>query len=633
MCGICGTYSIESGKPAERTEIERMCQTIYHRGPDDNGIYIHDNVGLGIRRLSIIDVAGGKQPISNEDGSIWIVFNGEIYNHQELRKLLIGKGHCFSTNSDTESVLHLYEEKGLEFVDELNGMFAVAIWDCRQKRLVIARDRLGIKPLFYAHHNGQFAFASEMKAIIQDNAFQREIDDDAVAAYFTLSYIPAPLTIFSGIRKLLPGHLIIVQDGKVDFRKYWDIEFRADRSKKESQFIEETMVLLQESVDIRLMSDVPIGAFLSGGIDSSTIVALMSNRSYDKVNTFCAGFGGETDGYLDERKYAKMVAHRYSTNHREYEVSPEPGGILEEIVRAFDEPFADDSTIPSYYVYKMAKENVTVALSGLGGDEAFSGYERYLGFKIRDIYNRIPLSIRRNTIQRIVQALPERPDGHYTINHMKRFVRSADLPADQCYFGFISIIDDPSILFANPDRYIQPIQAVQDLILSYFNAPKDVDDLNRVFYCDTKTYLPEDILAATDRISMHHSLEVRVPFLDHRLMELAATIPPEMKMNWFQKKYLLKKAVRELLPNDVLRHRKQGFVGPMTQWIRKDLKPFVFETLSESELEKHGILNSTIVDTILEEHFRGKEIHDTLIWSLVVFQIWYRLYIEGNAAI
>lgn len=394
------------------------------------------------------------------------------------------------------------------------------------------------------------------------------------------------------------------------------------------------MDLFQESVQAHLVSDVPLGAFLSGGIDSSAVVAMMSGNGTGKVNTFSIGFGGDTGGYLDERSYARMVAQRYGTNHHEYEVMPDPRGIVEKIVRSFDEPFADDSAIPSYYVCKIARENVTVALSGLGGDEAFAGYERYLGYRLRSMYNRLPRFVRQNLIRKLVEGLPERSDGHYTINHMKRFVRSSASSADTAYFGYISRLN-PSLggaFFADAERFATHHESCRELVLSYFNSPNvhdTQDSLNRVLYCDIKTYLPDDILTVTDRMSMYHSLEVRVPYVDHRVLEFCATIPPEMKLKWFKKKYLLKKAIAPLLPKEVINHRKQGFVGPMTRWLQTDLKPYVLETLDEKNLRKHGLFNSLTIKRIVDEHLSGKEIHDALIWSLVIFQKWFDMYCGG----
>lgn len=631
MCGVFGIV----GENVKTFPLKSSVDALRHRGPDDSGSFYEDNIFLGFRRLSIIDLKGGAQPIFNEDRSKCIIFNGEIYNFLQLRDDLLTKGHRFSTRSDTETILHAYEEWGEECVKYLRGMFAFAIWDSKAKRLFLARDRLGIKPLFYAEYKGRLYFASEMKAILANQEFPRDMDEAAFTSYFTLSYIPAPLTIYTGIRKLLPGHTLTWENGQISIRKYWDLYFEPDRGKDEKHFIEGFMDLLQDSVKIRLMSEVPLGAFLSGGIDSSAVVALMSKFTTNSVNTFCIGFSGNTGGYLDERKYAQMVAERYATNHREYKVLPEPEGMIEKIVRAFDEPFADDSTIPSYYVCKIARENVTVALSGLGGDEAFAGYERYLGFKLRDIYGRIPLFIREKLIRNLIGGLPERSDGHYTINHMKRFVRSGSLSPDLCYMNYISILSSnlKSTLFSDPGRFNKHFESCNDLILGYFNSsdiPAEKDSLNRVLYCDLKTYLPEDILAVTDRMSMHHSLEVRVPFVDHKFLEFCATIPPEMKLKWFQKKYLLKKATRDLLPKEVISHRKQGFVGPMAQWLKNDLKSYTLETLSEKNLKKHDLLNCKTIQRILDQHFSGREIHDTLIWSILVFQKWYDLYIDNR---
>jgi asparagine synthase (glutamine-hydrolysing) len=585
MCGIFGIVA----PGVKQGYLERSTSTLTHRGPDDTGYHLDEHIGLGHRRLSIIDVAGGRQPIYNEDRSKVIVFNGEIFNHLEIREKLISQGHRFSTLSDTETILHAYEEHGEECVHLLRGMFAFAIWDLRNRSLFLVRDRLGIKPLFYSHLNGRFSFASEMKAILADDRVPREIDELALTAYFNLSYIPGELTIYSSIRKLLPGHALTFKDGSVRVKKYWDLHFSPDYSKNEKYFTTRFMDLLQEAVRIRLMSEVPLGAFLSGGVDSSTIVALMSRVSVDPVNTFCMGFGGDVGGYLDERGYARQVAERYGTRHREYEVLPKAEGLVETIVRSFDEPFADDSAIPSYFVCKVARENVTVALSGLGGDEVFAGYERHLGFALSSKYQALPSLLRNSIIRPLVERLPERSDGHYTVNHMKRFVRSAGLPPGERYFGFLTKLS-PVLrngFFQNSRRSGEHFDACRELFLRHFsseNVEASADSLDRALYCDLKTYLPEDILAVTDRMSMHHALEVRVPFLDHVFLEFCATIPPEMKLKGLRKKHLLKTAVRPYLPKEVIDHRKQGFTAPMTRWLKNELKPYVLDMLSEKNL-------------------------------------------------
>lgn len=631
MCGIFGIV----GSNIDEAYLKKATDLMAHRGPNDSGFFMGDGVGLGHRRLSIIDLGGGQQPMYNEDGSLCIVFNGEIYNFPALHNDLVAKNHRFKTRSDTETILHAYEEWGEHCVDYLRGMFAFAIWDKKTRKLFAARDRFGIKPLFYAEHGSTLYFASEMKAILADRSIRRDMDDVALASYFCLSYIPDSMTIFRSIRKLLPAHVLIWQDGRVRVRKYWNIEYFPDRGKSEDYFVKRFVELFHESIRIHLISDVPLGAFLSGGIDSSAVVATMSKVTKSPVNTFCMGFGGEAGGYLDERVYARMVAERYRTNHKEYEVLPEPEGLLEKIVRSFDEPFADDSTIPTYFVCKIARENVTVAESGLGGDEAFAGYERYLGFRARALYRRLPHFLRERVIRRFVDGLSERSDGHYTVNHMKRFVRSSSQDDGNAYYGYLTRLN-PGIqasFFNDTTRFSKYLDAPRELILDYFKsvpAEDERDALNRVFYCDLKTYLPEDILAVTDRMSMYHALEVRVPFLDHPLMEFCATIPPEMKMKWFTKKYLLKKAVRGILPSGVIDHRKQGFVGPMAQWLKKDLRPFTLNVLSKKNLERHGLFNRGTIQRVLDEHYSGTEIHDTLIWSLLIFQTWYNLYIENE---
>ncbi|MGH8542286.1 MAG: asparagine synthase (glutamine-hydrolyzing) [Gammaproteobacteria bacterium] len=632
MCGIVGIY-LKSGELSDdlKNRVTRMASCLAHRGPDDQGIYINGGVALGHRRLSIIDLSTGHQPMFNEDGSLCIVFNGEIYNFVEIKAELVAKGHRFSTNSDTETIVHAYEEWGKSCVLKLRGMFAFSIWDSEKKALFLARDRLGKKPLFYTQYGGEFVFASEMKSILIDPEFDRSIDEEALAAYFLLSYIPAPLTIFRNIRKLPAGYTLTVLDGRITIDQYWDVYFDPDTHKSESQFIHDFSDLLEESVKMRLISDVPLGAFLSGGIDSSTVVALMTQTSQEPVKTFTIGFGGTTGSFDDERPYARLVAKQYKTEHREYEVLPNVESLLDGIVTSFDEPFADDSTVPSYYVCKMARENVTVALSGLGGDETFAGYERYLGFKLSLLYNKIPSLIRERLILKFLERIPETASGSHRINHIKRFVRSSSGDHARRYLGFVSKLPEryKGVFFSyNGKRFQDALRTAEQRFIDTFNAGNAEHPLNKVFYCDIKTYLPEDILACTDRISMWNSLEVRSPFVDHKLVEYCAAIPPDIKMKWFQKKYLLKKGVSPLLPAEVLNHRKQGFVGPMTKWLQTDLKPVTLRRLSRDNLSKHGLFNQKTIDTILDDHFSRKEINDTLIWSLLIFQTWFDLYVN-----
>ncbi len=630
MCGIAGIYSYHKvDKEILQDTIIRMTCCLRHRGPDDSGYHIESNVALGHRRLSIIDLQSGHQPLYNEDKSACIVFNGEIYNYRQIRRELIGTGHRFSSNSDTETILHAYEEWGVDCLKQLRGMFAFCIWDRREQTLFLVRDRLGKKPLFFRQADEKFLFASEMKSILQDAEFKRSLNTEAMVSYFVFSYIPAPLTVYEGIQKLPAGHYALVRDGRVTIHKYWDLYFEPDTKKSEKDFEQEFMKLLEESVKIRLMSEVPLGAFLSGGVDSSTVVSLMSRKSNSPVKTFTIGFGGNTGGYADERKYAKLVAEKYKTVYREHEVMPDAARLIETIVKSFDEPFADDSTIPSYYVCKMARKHVTVALSGLGGDEAFGGYERYLGFRLGQLYSRVPHVIREAVIRRLVENMPESSSGSYSVNHVKRFIRSSSENSAERYFGFVSKLSNgyrKTFFTDNGRRIPEAYASVTQNYQKIFNAENARDPLNKVFYYDVKTYLPEDILACTDRMSMHHSLEVRTPFVDHKLLEFCATIPPELKLKRFRKKYLLKRAVSGLLPPPILSHKKQGFVGPMTKWLQTDLKAATSSMLSGENLAKHGIFDPKTVKTILDDHYEGREINDTLIWSLLVFQAWFQLY-------
>jgi asparagine synthase (glutamine-hydrolysing) len=633
VCGIAGVFSTGGRAGDLRPLVERMTHAVAHRGPDDSGYHVDATCALGHRRLSIIDLKSGHQPMYNEDRSVCVVFNGEIYNFQHVRTRLLALGHVFRTNSDTETIVHAYEAWGERCVDEFRGMFAFAVRDLRNNSLFLARDRFGKKPLFYASYGGRFVFASEMKSILADPAFDRSIDEEAVASYFTFSYIPAPLTIFRHIRKLLPGHVMTVTSEGVCERKYWDLSFVPERQRSESDVIEEFRHRFAEAVSMRLISEVPLGAFLSGGVDSSAVVAFMARATPEPVNTFTIGFP-RVEGFEDEREYARLVAARYGTSHREREVRPELTGLVETIVRSFDEPFADDSMIPTYFVCKIARENVTVALSGLGGDEAFCGYERYLGFRLSHWYNRIPGPVRSNGIAPLVDLLPEFSWGGSRVNHVKRFVRSAVEDEGRRYCGFVRKLGSrygDTLFAANGHSFDVARGAAEHRLVEHYRSANAEDPLDRAFYCDVKTYLTDDILALTDRLSMCHSLEVRVPFLDHDLFEFSARIPSEMKLRWLRKKYLLKKALRDLLPAPILTHKKQGFVGPMPQWLRGELKAFVHDMLSPRNLGRHDIFDAGTVARILDDHFDGRETNDTLIWSLVVFQVWYDLYLDAGA--
>jgi len=630
MCGIVGIIN-KSNKPVNENDIKKMCSTIIHRGPDDEGVFVNDAIGIGMRRLNIIDLQTGRQPIHNEDKSVWVVFNGEIYNFKELREYLIKKGHRFYTRSDTEVIIHMYEQEGEKCLQKFNGMFAFAIYDLRKNKIFIARDRLGIKPLFYYENNDKILFASEIKAMLIFDSLKREINWRAFNAFFTLSYIPSPMTIFKGIFKLDPGHYMVVKNKKIKIKKYWDICFEPKTDMNEKKIAERFLELFEDSVRMRMMSDVPLGAFLSGGIDSSAVVAMMS-RYNGSVETLSIGFGGDIGAYDDERKYARSVSEKYRTIHREYEIKPSDfdSSLIEKIVRAFDEPFADHGVIPNYFVCKMAKENMTVALSGLGGDENFSGYPRYLGFYLGELYNKfIPEILRAKIFPRIVESLPESRGGEVTINWIKRFIRSGGLPDAERYLNYVNLLSSyPSnTLFSKDVRKIIENQNYSLDYLSKYHTENAQISMDKVYYTDIKTYLPDDILALTDRISMLHSLEVRVPFLDHRLMEFCATIPHQLKMKYFQPKYFLKQATSHLLPKEVIKHKKQGFVAPMSLWLNNELRDYAHDVLLSKPKAPEFFDNKAIAE-VLRQHFNGEQLNTSKIWALLIFKIWYGIYVN-----
>jgi asparagine synthase (glutamine-hydrolysing) len=626
MCGICGIFNYGSHEPVSLEQLQAMNDTLRHRGPNDEGRYTDVDLGLAMRRLSIIDIGGGKQPIHNEDRTIWIVFNGEIFNYPKLKRYLEGKGHTFYTRSDTETIVHLYEEHGDDCVNYLRGMFAFALWDGPSRSLLLARDRVGIKPLFYCDTGkGELLFSSEPKALLASPKVSRDMDLQGLDAYFAYGYIPAPLSIYRSIRKLPAGHVMKIRRSDSSIRKYWDLYFRPERGKPESYFVGKFEEIFSEAVKMRLISEVPLGAFLSGGIDSGLVVAYMAEAMNDRLHTFSVGFSGNVGGYLDERPYARMVAERYRCEHRELLLEPRVETILDDIVESFDEPFADDSVIPSYYICETSSRDLTVALTGLGGDELFAGYERHLGFRISLLYDYLPSALSKGILAPIIEVLPELKNGHYTVNHLKRFVRASHLPLPERYARYMTML--------NPDeraRLYQPdiaeaidYRATEELMTAYFRADDNaLDPLDKMFYQDIKTYLPEDILTLTDRIGMRHSMELRVPFTDHVLIEMCATIPAEMKMKRMQKKALLKSIAAAKLPRPVLAHRKQGFASPMAQWLKTDLKSCSDDLLLSETKNNSDILRKSEIREMIADHMRGRELNDKRIFALIMFQKW-----------
>jgi len=624
MCGIAGIIDISRSEKIKESDICGMCDAIIHRGPDDYGTYVDRHTGIGMRRLSIIDVKGGHQPLSNEDDTVWIVFNGEIYNHSELRDLLLSKGHKFTTKTDTETIVHLYEQYGIECVKHLRGMFAFIIWDARNERYFVARDRLGIKPCFWSQNGSKIAIGSEIKALLTLPWIKRSIDWNGFDAFFTYTYIPSPLTIYNDIKKLPPAHYLLVENGKLEIKRYWDLSFADKLELPEAKIEEDFLSLLHESVNIRLMSEVPLGAFLSGGIDSGLIVALMS-KDFTGHKTFTVNFEGSKGDFLDERPFALEIAEKYACQHHEVGVLPRIEEAIEAAIFSFDEPFADDGLIPTHHICKACKNDLTVILTGLGGDENFAGYERHLGFWLSRFTDQIPGLIWSNILTPVINLFKEQKNGHYRINHLKRFIAAGNLPPAERYQGYIRTMapEKRRRLYHNDIAEKVDFEYVEWLGRAHFERLDHGDHFDRALYQDLCMYLPDDILALSDRVGMYHSLELRVPFVDHKLVEFCAKLPSKLKIRNGKKKYLLKKAGKRLLPNSVISHRKQGFCSPMSSWLSGDLLKTVENKLSDDEISKDNIFNKSTVRELISSHYERNQMNDKLIFSLMLFQDWY----------
>jgi asparagine synthase (glutamine-hydrolysing) len=593
-----------------------MAQPIINRGPDDEGFHLEDNVGLGFRRLSIIDLDTGHQPLANEDDRIWIVFNGEIYNYQELRQHLLAKGHRFKTQTDTETIVHLYEEYGAQCVKHLRGMFAFAIWDGREKKLFCARDRFGIKPFFYYLDEQKFVFASEIKSVLAGGKIDRELSLEGLDHYLAFGYSAADGTIFKHIKKLEPGYTVEIQAGKKPvFRKYWEIRYEPDFSKSEREWCELIEQKLSESVKMHLMSDVPLGAFLSGGIDSSAVVGLMAKHSDQPVKTFSIGF---KEAGFNELPYAREVAKMYNTEHHERIVEPESVSLLSQLVNTYNEPFADASAIPTYYVSRFAREFVTVTLSGDGGDELFAGYTKYP--KIRNIhaYNFMPDQFNRHFWGTIHRVLPGGAAGKgmtYYLSQAKKTLAA--------YFSVWHISEREKMY--RPGIWEQlsnhPAESARAGIIGEFAT---TDPIFRVQQMDMRTFMVDDVLTKVDRVSMQNSLEVRVPLLDHEFAELSFRIPSDLKLRGNEQKYILKKAVAGYLPDSVLNHKKQGFALPLKVWFKDDLKEYVNDRLVHTQGPLYDYLDPKFVAKIIGHHHNGMRDFSHRIWTLLFLDEWLK---------
>jgi asparagine synthase (glutamine-hydrolysing) len=621
MCGIAGIVSL-NGRPVSLEELRSMCAAMIHRGPNDEGFYLGTDAGLGMRRLSIIDLETGRQPVRNEDGSVWVVLNGEIYNFRELRQELTKRGHSFYTETDTETIVHLYEEYGPRCVHRLRGMFAFALWDESLKKLLLARDRLGIKPLYYAEIGGRLAFASELKALIQLSEIERILNWRSINHLFTFLTTPRSESIIQGVHKLEPGHFLIASPGQGlrTIERYWDLNFEPDYGRTEEYFAERLRELLEESVGLHLVSDVPLGAFLSGGIDSSSVVATMARLTSSPVKTFSIGFA---EGDYNELKYARRVAKRYGTDHCELILDPNVLEIIEDLAWHLDEPFGDSSALPTYMVSRLASEHVTVVLSGDGGDELFAGYDKYL-VEERERRHRFLPAPARGLMGAVSRLWPEGMRGYNRLRHFS--LAGADRYLDA---STLFRLDQKKRLFqpdvferlSRDNPWHEAAQSLTETNGSWLSAVQSLD---------FKSYLPLDILTKVDRMSMAHSIEARVPLLDHKIVEFSATIPPELKLRGSTTKYIFKRALRGILPDEIIGRPKRGFAIPLGRWFRGRLGNFLRDLLLSDTCRRRGIFNHDYIERLIKRHENGREL-DLHLWTLISFELWCRTFLDSRA--
>ncbi|MFY9610540.1 MAG: asparagine synthase (glutamine-hydrolyzing) [Blastocatellia bacterium] len=632
MCGICGVVG-----QADEQLLKSMLARIAHRGPDDEGLYIAETsagerVGLGHRRLSIIDLSpAGHEPMPDAGGNIWLTYNGEIYNFKELRRELEARGHCFKSETDAEVIVYAYVEWGRECLSRFNGMFAFAIWDARDESLFIARDRLGIKPLYYSNTPAGFAFASEIKALLAIPGVERSPDLDALDQFLTFLWTPDPKTAFRGIFKLPPAHYLVYRNGKMEVSEYWDLKFDEDDSLSEAEWIEALREQITRSVRAQMISDVPLGAFLSGGLDSSTLVALMTDVAIQKLTTYTFGFKQEDLRYdilEDDVKYARIVGRKFKTDYQEYYLEPQVIELLPKLVYHLDEPVADPAIITSYLICRKAHERLTVLLSGMGGDEVFAGYPRHAAVKIAEAYNLIPSFLSRP----VVDALPGAKPGRLTalFRNTKKLARSAALPERERYLGFGTYFteDEKRGLYSGAMR-----EAASDFDpyrehRKYFERVVTQDFVNQMLYVDLKTFLPCLNLTYTDKTSMASSMEVRVPLLDHELVELAARIPARLKLKGLTGKHILKRAAETWLPPEVISRKKAGFSAPIRAWLVRDLREMVEDLLSESNIKRRGYFDFGFVRRLIDQNLSGREDNSLKVFQLLTLELWHRAFID-----
>jgi asparagine synthase (glutamine-hydrolysing) len=631
MCGICGKLEFDPEARVAPHLVKRMADAIVHRGPDDEGFYVKGQIGLGFRRLSIIDLGGGHQPLANENDSVWIIFNGEIYNYQELRAELVSKGHIFRTKSDTEVIVHLYEEYGRDCVQKLRGMFAFAIWDSVRKSLFLARDRVGIKPLYYCLGKNFLSFGSEMKAILVDPAVRREINPAMIDRFLTYYYSPGSETMFRNVFKLDPGHWLAVQDGKIQIQCYWDLEFQAGDNHESPETLEQQLGdLLDQSVQLHMISDVPVGFLLSGGVDSTAMLSLASKKTDKPISSYTVGFSSPGPGLVDERPFARMAAGKFGSRHHEISISAQEfASFLPEYVRYMEEPVCEPAAVALYYVSKLARQHVKVLISGEGGDEAFAGYHNYMYmFWFEKMKNALgPL---RNPIGRGLEMVGRVSDSRV----LKKYAPLISSHLDETYLGRTSTPFQyfnriPSHIYsAEMERSVNKTQSV-NVARNLISRQAGHGVLDKMMYVDTKIWLPDDLLIKADRMTMANSIELRVPFLDHKVLEFAARLPRNQKVRGWKMKYLLKKAMGKHVPSEILNRRKVGFPVPYVKWLKDDLKDLFADILLDSKSISRGYFRKAAVQELFERNSRSNP-YSAEIFSLVVLELWHRTFMDGQ---
>ena len=628
MCGIVGIVR-NDGKPVDEPLLSRMCEAIRHRGPDEDGFYVNGSVGLAMRRLSIIDLKSGQQPIHNQDRSSWIVFNGEIYNYLELREKLEKLGHTFYTNSDTEAIVHAYDQFGTDCPKHLRGMFAFAIWNVPKQELFLARDRVGKKPLLYAHVNGGLIFGSEFSALLLHPDVSRDIQPEALDYYLSFMCIPAPLTAYRAIRKLEPGHWLRWRKGEIESKRYWQPDFTKKLDITEEEAGERTVEILREAVRVRLMSEVPLGAFLSGGIDSSAVVALMAQESSTPVKTFSIGFD-EQD--FSELHHARRIAEHVGADHHEFIVRPDAVEVLPILVEHYGEPYADSSAVPTYYVARETRKHVTVALNGDGGDESFAGYERYIAMGLTEKYRRVPSFLRESVIKETVNLIPSSPTKRSRVKSAKRLLEAVSLPRVDRYTHWVSVFNDQTKQPLYSDFFRQQTEGTNPagLLAEWFKRANGIGILDAMLLTDQMTYLPNDLLVKVDIATMAVSLEARSPFLDHHVIEFAASLPQDLKLRRLTSKYLLKKVLQKLLPSENLNRRKMGFGVPIGHWFRGKMQPFLREVVLSEKALRRGLFKPEAVKQLIELHTRGERDYSHQLWTLLMLELWFQRFIDSH---